>query len=253
MTGRNGVSFLERIVRSASRQPRLPEGTRLYAVGDIHGHSDLLASILARIDSDLRQRPVERSMLVTLGDYIDRGPDSRGTIDLLLARSAVQETVFLKGNHETFVFDFGKDASIMRHWLKFGALETMASYGHAASADMSARELQDLSEAWIANLPAAHAEFYARLALSFTCGDYFFAHAGIKPGVALSKQVERDLIWIRDEFLQSEERFEKLVVHGHTPVPEPDFRPNRINIDTGAYATGRLTCLVLEGTDRTIL
>jgi serine/threonine protein phosphatase 1 len=132
-------------------------------------------------------------------------------------------------------------------------MDTMRSYGLAASPDMTARELQDLSDAWQAKLPEAHASFYSKLALSFTCGDYFFTHAGVKPGVPLKKQVERDLIWIRDEFLQSDKWFGKLVVHGHTPVPEPDFRQNRINIDTGAYATGRLTCLVLEKTDRTIL
>ena len=126
-------------------------------------------------------------------------------------------------------------------------------YGLAASPDMTAQELQDLADTWTASLPEAHSSFFLNLALSFTCGDYFFAHAGVKPGISLKNQVERDLIWIRDEFLQSEKWFGKMVVHGHTPTPEPDFRPNRINIDTGAYATARLTCLVLEGADKTIL
>ena len=247
------MTWIERVTLSAVKQPRVPDGMRIYAVGDIHGHSDLLGGVFAKIDADLLKRPVARSILVTLGDYIDRGPDSRGTIDLLLARNKIQESVFLKGNHESFVFDFAKDPSLMRHWQKFGALDTMRSYGLAASADMTAQELQGLAEAWAANLPESHTSFFSKLALSFTCGDYFFAHAGVKPGIALKNQTERDLIWIRDEFLQSEKWFGKLVVHGHTPVPEPDFRPNRINIDTGAYATGRLTCLALEGTDKMIL
>jgi serine/threonine protein phosphatase 1 len=247
------VSWIERITRPKPAQPRLPEGTRVYAIGDVHGHSALLAGAFAKIDADLRESPTEQSILVMVGDYIDRGPDSRGTIDLLLARSQIQESVFLKGNHESFVFDFAKDPSIMRHWQKFGALDTMRSYGLSPSAEMTARELQDLADAWIENLPEAHASFFSKLALSFTCGDYFFAHAGVKPGVSLKNQVERDLIWIRDEFLQSDRWFGKLVVHGHTPVAAPDFRPNRINIDTGAYATGRLTCLRLQGADSTIL
>jgi serine/threonine protein phosphatase 1 len=247
------LSWLQRVTRSTSRQPSLPEGTRIYAVGDVHGYSELLASVFAKIDADLLKRPTNRAILVLVGDYIDRGPDSRGTIDLLLARSRVQESIFLKGNHESFVFDFAKDPSLMRHWQKFGALDTMRSYGLVAAPDMTARELQDLADKWIANLPPAHAAFFSKLALSFTCGDYFFAHAGVKPEVSLKRQVERDLIWIRDEFLQSDKWFGKLVVHGHTPVPEPDFRQNRINIDTGVYATGRLTCLMLEGKTKTIL
>jgi len=236
-----------------SRQPRLPAGTRIYAIGDVHGYSDLLARIFEKIDADLRQRPIDRPLLVTLGDYIDRGPDSRGTIDLLLARRNVQETVCLRGNHEALILDFAKDASVMRLGERYGALDTLRSYGLACAPDMTARELQDLCDAWQTALPQAHASFFAQTPLSFTCGDYFFTHAGVKPGVPLKKQVERDLIWIREEFLQSDKWFGKLVVHGHTPVPEPDFRRNRVNIDTGAYSTGRLTCLVLEGTDKTIL
>ena len=247
------MTWIERVTRSAAKQPRMPDGVRIYAVGDVHGHSDLLAGVFEKIDADLRKRPIARPILVMLGDYIDRGPDSRGTIDLLLARSKIQESIFLKGNHESFVFDFAKDPSLMRHWQKFGALDTMHSYGLAASPDMTAQELQDLADAWTASLPEAHSSFFSNLALSFTCGDYFFAHAGVRPGISLKSQVERDLIWIRDEFLQSDKWFGKLVVHGHTPTPEPDFRPNRINIDTGAYATARLTCLVLEGADKTIL
>jgi serine/threonine protein phosphatase 1 len=238
------VRWLDRVI--GTKQPQLPKDMRIYAVGDIHGHADLLAEKLARIDEDLRKRPISHSVLVTVGDYIDRGPDSKGVIDLLISRPVAQRAVFLKGNHETFALEFPKNPSLLLHWQKYGALDTLRSYGFAPAPDLNARALQDLADRWDSELPADHKAFMSQLALSYTCGDYFFVHAGVKPGVPLKRQSERDLIWIRDEFLDSEKWFGKKIVHGHTPVPEPDFRPNRINIDTGVYMTGRLTCLVLQ-------
>lgn len=243
----------KRAPRPAPQPPRLPDGTRIYAIGDIHGHVDLLGQLLARIDADIKRRPVARPLIVTVGDYIDRGPASRETIDLLLAHRRTHEIVCLKGNHETYVFEFVKNPAILQHWQKYGALETLRSYGLTPASFMSDDDLKELAQAWQDMMPAAHLDFFSNLQTTFECGDYFFVHAGVRPGVPLHKQTESDLLWIRDDFLKSDENFGKFIVHGHTPVPEPDIRANRINIDTGAYATGRLTCVILENDSQVVM
>jgi serine/threonine protein phosphatase 1 len=243
----------KRVPPPAPQPARLPEGIRIYAIGDVHGHVDLLGQLFAKIEADLTRRPIARPLVVMLGDYIDRGPASRETIDLLIAYGRTHETVFLKGNHETYVFEFAKNPAILQHWQKFGALETLRSYGLKTATFMSDVDLRELSQAWQSAMPPAHLDFFSNLKMTFACGDYFFVHAGVRPGIPLHKQNENDLLWIREDFLESDENFGKLIVHGHTPVPEPDFRPNRINIDTGAYATGRLTCLILEGGSKAVI
>jgi serine/threonine protein phosphatase 1 len=155
--------------------------------------------------------------------------------------------VFLKGNHEAFVGGFLEDPTSLGAWSQFGGLETLMSYGIFPALRANAAEQQEIAAAFARRLPQAHRRFLNKLRLSFSCGDYFFAHAGARPGTALADQKEDDLLWIREDFLLHEQDFGKIVVHGHTPVREPDIRPNRINIDTGAYVTGQLTCLLLEG------
>ena len=235
--------------RSTSRKkptPRVPKGVRIYAVGDIHGSADLLEEMLERIDADLATNPASLSIEVFLGDYVDRGPASREVLERLVARKRKFRSVFLKGNHETYMTNFATNPSILGDWQRLGGLETLMSYGVKPSINANSGEQARLAAAFDQALPDSHREFLGDLKLSFACGDFFFAHAGVRPGIPLAKQREEDLLWIRQEFLISEDDFSKIVVHGHTPMLQPEIRPNRINIDTGAYATGRLTCLRLE-------
>jgi serine/threonine protein phosphatase 1 len=228
-------------------KPQLPEGVRIYAISDIHGCADLLKQLLTVIDADLARSPPRLPIHVFLGDYIDRGPESRQTLDLLIQRSKSHQTVFLKGNHEAFLVDALEDPTRFQDWSKYGGLQTLVSYGLAPSLNPDLAEQAELMRQLKGALPEAHKKFLKRLRLTFTCGDFFFVHAGVRPGIRLSQQREADLLWIRETFLESEENFGKYIVHGHTPVREPDRRPNRINIDTGAYATGNLTLLTLQG------
>jgi serine/threonine protein phosphatase 1 len=228
------------------KKPRLPDGIRVYAIGDIHGRADLLDTVLNRLDADLERNPVSVGIEVYLGDYIDRGPNSREVVDRLIARDRTFRAVFLKGNHEAYLKDFTLNPLILEEWQQFGGLETLMSYGIVPPIDSGAVAQTQIAAALDRALPASHRRFLGSLKLSFTCGDFFFVHAGVRPGIPLAKQREEDLLWIRRDFLLYEEDFSKIIVHGHTPVLEPDIRSNRINIDTGAYATGRLTCLKLE-------
>ena len=231
----------------AKQSPRLPEGMRIYAIGDVHGRADLLDRLLSRIDAHIVAYPVVRPVHLLVGDYIDRGPGSREVLDLLINCSQGREMVFLRGNHDTFIDEFLTNPGVLRDWSKIGGLETLMSYGLQPSINADATLQKELAKGLEGALPETHRIFLKGLISSFTCGGYFFAHAGVRPGIPLAKQRDDDLLWIRDEFLLHEEDFGKIVVHGHTPVRELDIRPNRINIDTGAYVTGRLTCLVLEG------
>ena len=234
-------------------KPQVPHGTRIYAIGDVHGRADLLSVLFDRIDADLKAFPVEQTVQVLLGDYIDRGPNSREVIDILIARKRQHSMVYLKGNHESFAVEFLNNPSVLPEWKLAGGINTLLSYGVTPSSRDNPQQQQDLAAAFHAAMPDSHHRFIQSLALSFTCGDFFFAHAGVRPGIPLSTQHERDLLWIREDFLLHEEEFGKIIVHGHTPAREPDICPNRINIDTGAYATGRLTCLVLQDDQMTIL
>jgi serine/threonine protein phosphatase 1 len=234
--------------RRTVRGPRLPDGIRIYALGDIHGRADLLKEMFTVIDVDIARNPAHRPIEVYLGDYIDRGPNSARTLDLLIERSLDHETVFLKGNHEAFCLEVLRDPAKLEDWRQFGGLQTLMSYGIQPSLNPDAAEQTELIRALIEIMPGDHLRFLKSLKPSFLCGDFFFVHAGVRPGIPLKEQQETDLLWIRNEFLDSNEDFGKFIVHGHTPVREPDIRPNRINIDTGAYATGNLTLLTIQGT-----
>jgi serine/threonine protein phosphatase 1 len=235
------------------RRPALTADLRIYAVGDIHGRIDLLDELLARIDADIALRPTERPLYVFLGDYIDRGSSSRETIDRLIEHGAMNESVFLKGNHELIAIKCLSDPDLFDQWMRLGGMETLISYGVSPEALASGRKIAELQAAFHNTLPPAHFRFFRDLQSSFACGDFFFAHAGVRPNVELSRQRESDLLWIREEFLSSNEDFGKIVVHGHTPTLEVEVGPNRINIDTGAYATGLLTCLVIEDSSLSVI
>ena len=206
-----------------------------------------MEAVLRQIDTDCTLYPSNRPIVVFLGDYIDRGPASREVLDLLLGYERTKEVVFLKGNHETYVHRFLSEPTVLDEWRLCGGLETLVSYGLKPSINPDVPEQTQLAKEFAKTIPKRHLKFLESLNLSFSCGDFLFVHAGIRPGVPLRKQREEDLLWIREEFLSCEQQFEKFVVHGHTPVAMPDIRSNRINIDTGAFATGRLTCIVIEG------
>jgi serine/threonine protein phosphatase 1 len=229
-------------IQSPLRAPR-----RLYVIGDIHGRIDLLDRMIASIARDLEARPMADCLTVTVGDYIDRGPDSRGVLDRLARNPFPTDFIALKGNHEALLTTFLRDPSTAVDWRRLGGLETLHSYGVDVGPLMRGRDYEAAAAALAAALPQAHAEFLASLRMSVTAGRYFLCHAGVRPGIPLARQSEDDLLWIRDEFLDSTTDFGKIVVHGHTPTEEPEIHPNRINIDTGAFMTGRLTCAVLEG------
>ena len=239
--------------RYGSRAPvsaaRAPDGVLIYAVGDVHGRLDLLNALIARIEDDAALRPDARRILVFLGDYVDRGDDSRGVVERLARGIPGFETIFLKGNHEQVLLDFLSDPAPWEEWRRFGGLETLVSYGvDRALLFGPCISPEAIRDAFVNALPQHHREFFRALRPSFSCGDYYFVHAGIRPGVPFEEQVEADQLWIRDEFLTAGNVFDgRVIVHGHTPREAPERRDFRIGIDTGAYLTGRLTAVRLEG------
>ncbi|MEO0399947.1 MAG: metallophosphoesterase family protein [Pseudomonadota bacterium] len=245
-----------RAFRRSAQQPKhsAPEGLRLYAVGDVHGCADLLDAIVKAIrDDHAAQRDDAALKLIFLGDYVDRGPDSRGVVERLCALAAEPiETVFLKGNHEAAMLDFLAAPDDHDAWLDWGGVETIESYGVDAGA---ARAAQAIADDLAAALPDSHRNFLQTLALHHEEADYYFAHAGVRPGVPLADQTERDLLWIREAFHRAEpnERPEKTVVHGHHPVKKPLDAGWRIAVDTGAVWSGRLSAVRLHKTERTFL
>jgi serine/threonine protein phosphatase 1 len=227
--------------------PRAPEGTRVYAIGDIHGRADLLRALHQLIHEDAYERQAPRNVVVYLGDYVDRGPASAEVIDILLDEPLPGfERVHLAGNHEDTIIRFLSDTSVAGMWLEYGGAATLHSYGVKPPAKSDA-ELRRAQEELRESIPERHLRFMRELKLTHCEGDWFFVHAGVKPGVPLEAQQPKDALWIRGEFLGCEDDFGKIVVHGHTVTQEPDVRRNRIGIDTGAFMSGCLTCLVLEG------
>lgn len=234
--------------RAAPRS--VPAGTVVYAIGDIHGRLDKLLPLEGMIETDAAARAARRRVLVYLGDYIDRGPASQGVIEhLSLQRLTGFEVVHLAGNHERMMLDFLEDAENAGPWFANGGLPTMESYGLPVG-DRKALTQPDilrLQDGLRMLLPSRHRTFLRNLRFQHREGDFLFVHAGIRPGVPIDEQKEEDLLWIRQPFLGSNTDHGCVVVHGHTVTEEPEFRPNRIGIDTGAYASGVLTALVIEG------
>jgi len=231
-----------------------PPGARAYAIGDVHGRADLLATLLDMIEADRRARPCQRDYIIFLGDLVDRGADSRGVIDLLLNRhDALPNPIFLMGNHEEMMLRVLSDEpELIGDWLRFGGYECAQSYGVEVGR-LAMLSAVDAARSIAACVPAQHIALIASFVDSFRFGSYLFVHAGIRPGIALEDQTIADLRWIREPFLEGKAVHPFIVVHGHTISATPDERPNRIGIDTGAYATGVLTALCIEGTTRKYL
>jgi len=237
----------------------VPPGVRLYVVGDLHGRHDLLLALFAKIEAEAAAAPETQQELIFLGDYIDRGLHVRQTLDWLIAfpQTAAGKNfrlTCLKGNHEALLLKFLTHPETDQIWLENGAHETLMAFGlRISSLQPKPETFQHLSQQLKLKLADKYLTFLSRLPLARTVGDYFFTHAGIDPDRPVGRQKPADLLWIRDKFLQSDRQYEKIIVHGHSITPLPDVRPNRIGIDTGAYATGRLTCLVLHGNQREFL
>ena len=250
--------FLQALSRrrqpDAEARPSTPKGVAVYAIGDIHGRLDLLGPLLQTIGEEANGRA--KTIVVGLGDYVDRGLDSRGVVEILLelaARPGI-EARFLRGNHDQILLDFLADHSLGPYWCRVGGRETLFSYGVEAPATRKHMEAWLAArDAFAANMPERHLGFFQDLSFSFTCGDYFFAHAGAQPGTPLEEQTERDLMWIRKPFLDDESRFDRIVVHGHTPAEEAHADHRRIGLDTGAYMTGVLTACCFEGEARRLI
>ena len=231
--------------------PAGARGYRAYVVGDVHGRVDLLEHLLAKIHADLQRRPAPKTLLVFVGDLVDRGPSSAQVIDRLRCyRRAGVQPVFLLGNHEEVLLRIiAGDSSVVASWLKFGGLQCLQSYG-VTLAEIRARSAEQVVELVQATVPREHVEFLETFVDSCRFGDYLFVHAGIRPGVEVDQQSQSDLRWIRDPFLFDDSDHGFVVVHGHTITDDVEERPNRIGIDTGAYRSGVLTALAIDGNER---
>src|SRR4249919_279329 len=235
-------------------QPRTPRGYRAYAVGDIHGRSDLLDQILSMVEQDAERSPARKMLLIFLGDLIDRGPDLRGVVERIRTyRHDRLHIYLLAGNHEEVLLRLlAGERGLLEGWLKFGGAECLQSYGTDPASLVGLKEKDALAIVRDA-IPDEHRKFLAGFADTLRLGDYLFVHAGIRPGLDLSLQSQVDLRWIRAAFLDCEDDHGMVVVHGHTISESVDERANRIGIDTGAYRTGVLSALAVEGARRWVL
>lgn len=243
---------LRTLLGRGTRQPEhaLPAGERVYAVGDIHGRIDLFQALVDAIEQDEAEAPPEApSTVILLGDLVDRGPGSAQVIALARAWQARRTVRILAGNHEQMLLDSFDNDDILRHFLRHGGRETLLSYG-LSEADYYDMTLEELGARLPDLVPQADRDFIAGFESHVLMGDYLFVHAGIRPGLPLEEQSRQDMLWIREPFLGYGGAHPFMVIHGHTIRETVDERPNRIGIDTGAFRSGILTALVLEGSDR---
>lgn len=238
-------------------EAKIPDGLRIYAIGDVHGCREQLAGLHRRIREDLRGRPCDDWRIVHVGDYVDRGPDIRGVIEDLIELVRDRRTYALLGNHDQWFVDFLSDPACREFgsWITYGGIQTIEAYGGWVDPQMiedpAARTA--LRATLLEHVPEDHLRFLSTLPHILRFGDYVFVHAGLRPGIAIERQSVRDMIWIREPFLSSPVDFGAVVVHGHTVMRQVDVRPNRIGIDTGAVRGGELSCLVLEGRQQALL
>jgi serine/threonine protein phosphatase 1 len=250
------LDALRQIFRPAPKPtrplPTIPDGRRVYAIGDVHGRLDLFDALVNAVEEDDRNRPHAQTTIVLLGDLVDRGPHSAGVIASARALQARRDVRIIAGNHEEMFLQSFDSSDTLRHFLRFGGRETVLSYPvdprvyDGLTIDQTRALMREV-------IPIADVEFLCTFENCVEIGDYLFVHAGIRPGVPLNHQLLRDLRWIREPFLSHPGEHAWCVVHGHTISEEPELRPNRIGIDTGAYMSGRLTALGLEGTVRWFL
>lgn len=235
-------------------EPSVPAGYRVYAIGDIHGRLDLLDGALARIEADIEARDPAQNILVFLGDLIDRGPSSAQVIERVRSyRRPAARTVFLSGNHEEVLLRLLRgEYRLLRDWLRFGGAECARSYGVSPTA-LKRMEPGQAVAALRKAIPEADRAFLQSFVDTFRIGSYLFVHAGLRPGVPLTDQTQADLRWIREPFLENDDNHGFIVVHGHTIAEQIDVRANRIGLDTGAYRSGVLTAMGLEGRQRWFL
>lgn len=245
------MSFWKAAPAAWVRPPTVPDGYRIYAIGDVHGRDDLLADLLGTIERDVAGHPVREAVIVFLGDLIDRGPDSAAVIERLRTYKVPGiRTEFLTGNHEEVLLRIlDGNGTLISDWLRFGGAQCARSYGLSASR-LAKMPADEAVEAVRSAIPAEHQAFLASFGDTMQAGDYLFVHAGIRPNIALAEQAQADLRWIREPFLDHPGRHEYMVVHGHTITQRVDEAAGRIGIDTGAYKHGVLTALVLEGKER---
>ncbi|MBX3570254.1 MAG: serine/threonine protein phosphatase [Rhizobiaceae bacterium] len=233
------------------RDARGPDGLRIYAIGDVHGRLDLLTGMHRRIHDDIARGGTADWRIVHLGDYIDRGPDSKGVIDFLVdATRRDARNICLCGNHDAGLLDFLAEPSLDSLFVRYGGVETARSYGVGG---FDGAALGQFHRSLLSAVPEHHLNFIAERPASVGFGDFFLCHAGVRPEIPLDRQVPDDLMWMRRGFLDYEGLLEKVVVHGHTIVPEPEALAYRINVDTGAYHSNRLTALKIDGADREFL
>ena len=248
------LSFWQTAPATWDTDPQVPRGHRVYAVGDVHGRDDLLGQLIGMIEADNAGRPRAEVTIVFLGDLIDRGAKSAEAVERLRTyRPSGIRVEFLAGNHEEVLLRIlDGESDLLADWLRFGGAECARSYG-LSPARIGKLPPADAIAAIQAAIPDEHQAFLARFADTLRAGDYLFVHAGIRPGVALAEQRQADLRWIRDPFLFDETDHGFVVVHGHTICDEVEELPNRIGIDTGAYRSGVLTALAIEGTERWLI
>lgn len=251
------LEIIKRLSKSAlpNNPAKLEDHCRLYCIGDIHGRCDLLQQLHRLIVNDATNYQ-DNIIVVYLGDYVDRGPHSKEVIDYLLTNPLPNfKNVFLLGNHEQVLLEFLLDSNMDKAvgWLSFGGLSTLVSYGVKIMGIPHLGQLPDLKLEFQDKIPKTHVDFFQRLLPYYEKDDYFFVHAGIRPRLKLQHQILDDMLWIRDKFLDSQRFHGKIIVHGHSVTEAPVVRPNRIGIDTGAYNSGILTCLVLENTEKRFL
>ncbi|WP_133365844.1 metallophosphoesterase [Qipengyuania sediminis] len=242
---------LARLFRPPAAAPaaRVPEGERWYAIGDIHGRQDLFAALVAAIEADDRAAAPARSQVVLLGDLVDRGPDSAGVIAHARTWAAQRPVRLLAGNHEEMFLESFGDLEMLRHFLRHGGRETVLSYGIDRKT-YDAMSLEEVQVAMQEIVPEEDRAFLTAAEEWIEAGDYLFVHAGINPALPLAEQRRADLLWIRERFLRHPDAYSHVVVHGHTIFEGVEDTGTRIGIDTGAYRSGRLTALVLEGSAR---
>lgn len=247
------IAQLFRRPRKSAPAANVPAGQRLYAIGDIHGRADLLDQLLARIEGDNAARGPAEAQIIFLGDLVDRGPQSAQVVETAAAMRDRWRCRYLLGNHEeVFLKALRGDKKALAFFCRIGGRETILSYG-VSEREYAEADYFELHALLLERVPQAHIEFLESFEDLIVAGDYAFVHAGVRPGQALEQQKPSDLRWIREDFLGHRQAFEKIIVHGHTITDEAEILANRIGLDTGAYASGKLTAMGFEGSERWLL